>query len=437
MLLAPVCVLALALAQDGSKDPLDSGFAELRTVLCRAHPGESRTPAELVTRLAALGPEAVPALYAMVTGAGFDALIGEEWVPSAWFCRPEEIPGVCANALERAPTEAVLAQVELALSGEPSFQERLVQLRILAGQGRAEGLELVLRGARELGEVELGRPSVRAALEGALEAILRRDGHALARIEKELEHLEPILAESVVAALAGSERPEAMATLERAFRLGTPARDHVARAMAELELARPWQLEGRTFRTCGAWLRGQDPDLRAQGARLAGRLHALSALPELVDLTDPARELDPGVRRCALEALEAMAGIPLEPVGLEAWLAREESWKEERFDGLLETVVRGEPGAAKESLHELARHPLYRHQTARSLAESLSSQPLVVARLSCDELGRIGSRQALPGLLDVAEHLPRLRVAAAGAMRRITGETRELTPELWRRLVGT
>ena len=128
--------------------------SDVRTVLARRAPLETRTPSELADGLAALGPAAVPQLYELATGRGLEALVDGEWLPSAWSCEPEAIAELCANALERAPdAAAVLAHLARALDAKPNDHERLLILRILAGQGSAAGLELVLRSASELGDL--------------------------------------------------------------------------------------------------------------------------------------------------------------------------------------------------------------------------------------------------------------------------------------------
>lgn len=426
--------LVLALASSGPHD--GERLEELRGVLMRRAASEQRTPAELAVRLAALGPEAIPVLYEQVTGTGLEALIGGEWQPSAWHCRPEEIPGLCAAALERAPAAAVREHIARVLDGEPTFQERLVVLRILGAQGSAAGLALVLRDAAALGELELGRPSVRTTLRAALRAILTGDPAAWVLLEKRIDELEPATCEVLVEAIGESGLARGMDVLARLLTRGRVATGHVAEAMAELEHARPWDLSGRTLAHCSDWLTSRDPRECARAARLAGRLHALEAVPALIELASHA---DGVVRRCATGALREIAGLPLEldPAGWAAWFEREHDWKDRRWEPLLGTLVAADPGAANEAMRELARHPLYRHESARVLAESLGRLARGVALAACAELERLGSRWALPGLVTGLQlRQPHVRAAAWRALCTLTGEKHELASEPWRALIG-
>lgn len=409
---------------------------DLRAVLLRDRALESPTRAELASRLAALGPAAVPSLYALATGNGLAELIGGEWVPEAWHCLPEEIPALSSTALGLAPIHAVCAEFERALDQEPTFQERIVMLRILGAQRSADGLALVLRNASEFEPLDFASQGTQPALREALTCILRHDARSWDLAEKALGELEPETITILAEVLGGSGKARGMDLLERMLRLESLDPAFIAECMAHLEEARPWDLGGRTLEVVTPWLRSLEADRRALAARLAGRLRGLAAVPTLIEL---ARDADPQVHRCALGALEAMAGHPLEPdpVALDAWFAREEAWKEARWSELHETVLRGPPGVAKEALREFARHPLYLPQAAGMLAADLleaQSSNLVL----CIELERIGSRLAVPGLLASMERgESRLRAAAWRALRAITGEDRELSSELWRQFVDS
>lgn len=415
---------------------LAPGLQDVRAVLLRRSLHDNRTPAELVTGLAALGADAVPALYGLVTGRELGALCGD-WQPSDWKCLPEEIPVLGAQALSGAPTSVVVEHLARALDQEPNLQERLVILRILSGQGSAEGLDLVWRSAGELEELGLSSPSVARALCDALVAILREDRRSWTSAEQRLEKLAPASLEVLLTAIGEAGQPRGMELLARLFASGSPPRSRVVEAMAELELACPWTLAGRTLEHCSAWLTSPDAAECAHAARLAGRLHALEAVPALIELVSHIDEL---VRRCAVDALQRMAGLPLDQDAnaWSTWHEGELSWRQERWDTLLATLVSGRPGPANEALRELAAHPLFRHEMARSLADSLSQQPRAVALSACAELERLGSRWSLPGLVAVLEGAePELRDAARRALSAFTGESRERAVEPWRALVGS
>lgn len=411
---------------------LDDPQGDLRAVLARRSPSDERSPAELAHALADLGSRAVPMLYELATGRGLESLIGEEWLPAAWSCEPERIPELCALALESAPRAAVLAHLADVLDGGPTYHERLVILRVLAGQGSGEGLELVLRSARELGDLELLRPRVRLALRAALSSILRGEPRSFERLLARLDTLESALCEVLVEAIGEAGRRQGMLVLTRLLESGQVTRGRVVEAMAELESMRPWDLGGQTLASCGPLFRSPDASERALVARLVGSLHSIESIPDLLLL---ASDSDALVRRCALGALADMANQPFDPEVevWESWYLREQAWQEAHWSGLLETLVALQPGPANEALRELTRHPLYRHEAARAIAESLREQPPMVALAACAELENLGSYLALPGLVAALEEgHAQLKAGAWRALRRLTGQERPLSMELWR-----
>ncbi|NOT31131.1 MAG: hypothetical protein HOP15_11840 [Planctomycetes bacterium] len=407
----------------------------MRAVLHRPSGTEERTADELANGLVALGPAAVPVLYELVTGRGLELLVGEEWRPADWSCEPEAIPGLCLLALERAPTDAVIKEIERALADEPSHQDRLVLLRLLGAKGSAAGLALAFRDAAELGDLELLRPRVRTALREALAAILRRDPSSWSLLDKALAKLEPATREVLVDAIGDTGQKQGMAVLVRLLQAGQPSRARVVENMARLECARPWDLAGQTMEHAARLLNSQEAAERALAARVAGSVHALEVIPELIALVD---DSEPLVSRCAVEALAALADLPLgsESGAWEAWHQRERNWRETSWTPLLDALVSARPGPANEALRELVGHPLYRHEAALAIADCLALQPHAVALAACAELESLGSHWALPGLIATLEQAqPQLRAAAWRALRALTGEERKLVPALWRSLV--
>ena len=402
----------------------------VRATLARRTPTDARARDELAAGLAALGPAAVPVLYELATGRGLEHLIVAEWLPEEWACQPEEIPELCTLALARAPSAAVLEQLAHVLDAGPAGPERLAIARVLGAQASADGLALFLRNAAELGDLELERPRVHAALRADLAAVLEHDPRAFALLAQRLDALEPAIGDVLVDAIGDARRRQGMDLLERLFENGRAERAGVVTAMAELERARPWDLAGETMAHAAPLLRGSDASERALAARLAGVVHDLSSVSELIALVEDA---EPAVSRSAAAALTAMAGVPLEAGAWGDWYEREQAWHDARFATLLETLASVRPGPANEALRELLKHPLYRHEVARAIAESLGEQPRAVALAACAELEHLGSRAALPGLVAaLGGASPQLKAAAWRALHALTGEEHELSLDRWR-----
>jgi hypothetical protein len=431
--LGPV-VLGLGLLSQAGGD--GGSFEEVLALLRRRSGEVVEARPVLVSRLAALGAPAVPALYELATGRSMELLAGTEWRPEAWLCLPEEIPELCTLALASAPKAAVLAHLTATLDAGPEVHERLVLARVLGSLGSSDGLALWLRIAAELGDPGLQGPSVRAALRSALATILLCDARSFEVLAPLLEGLEAGPCAVLVEALGACGRSRGMGVLERLLEAGKPQRTHVLAAMAELEESRPWQHAGRTMARCAPLLRSPDASERALAARLAGSLHDLRSVPSLIALVE---DSDAVVRRCAAAALGDMARLPLgeEVEAWESWYAREASWRDEHWNRLLGTLAGSSPGPANEALCELVRHPLFRHEAARAIADTLREQPPAVALAACRELEGLGSPWALPGLVaTLGGAQAQLGAAVWRTLRRLSGEELELEPTAWSAWIG-
>ena len=413
--------------------PGKEDLARVRDVLRRDDSAES-APQILVQKLVALGPDAVDELYALATGKANDALIGEEWVPAQWLCLPEEIAPLCAAALERAPDEPLFACFTQALDDGPTFQEHLVQARLLGARGSAGGLALLMRNATMIGELDFERPSVRKTLRGALGAILRRDERAWSALDPVLDS-GAALSRVVVEAIGESASVRGMAVLERLFARGSLPREDMARAMAALEAARPFDLGGRTMNACRVYWRSPDAAERALVAVLASRVHALERIPELIEFLGDGEAV---VSRSAAQTLAALAGcaVASSGEGWTQWHELEQAWFQERFGACSAQLIAARAGDATEVLAEFAAHPLYRHAAARVLAESLPRMKRAPALAACRELERIASPGSIPGLVAVlVSGPPAIQNAVAATLRTLVGDSAHDLAH-WRAWVG-
>ena len=92
-------------------------------------------------------------------------------------------------------------------------------------------------------------------------------------------------------------------------------------------------------------------------------------------------------------------------------------------------------GAATAALVELAAHPLYRRDSARTIAAALAGLDDKAARFACRVLVALDSRAAVPGLVQaLGGRRPRVAEAAWLALKAITGEERPPAIRAWRDL---
>jgi hypothetical protein len=427
-----VALLAVALGAGSPGDAYDG----VRTAL-RRNGVEERTNEELTRALVALGPKSIPLLYSLVLGAGLDGLIGKDWIPAAWACQPEEIPDLCRRALAQMPAKEVIAHLAQVARSRPEIKERVVAMRILSGLRAAEGLQLVWSTTQELGALELGYPSVRTAVRGAMGAILSHTPTAWEWVDEHLEETDPATAQLLVETLGEIRLPQGMAVLEELLSTGSLPEAKLLSSMVELEAHSPWQLAGATARHLERCFRAQEPERRALAAALAGQLLLASSVPELLATIE---DVDPRVRAAAAHALARMSNRPsdLDPTAWASWYEAELSWREKRVPNLLGALTGPRPGPASEALKELFTHPLWKRELARETASRLAKAPHPVGISACALLEHAHVRDALPGLVQTLEARdPRLKKAAWRALQGLSGKDLPLDLASWRELVQT
>lgn len=426
------CVALLAPAARG-EDRAADGYDAVRHVLRRKHQDDQRTQRDLVLELAELGPERIPVLYDLVVGRGLDRLLGAggDWAPAAWVCEPDEIGAVSQQALERLPARHVVAHLEKELGGA-DLSQKLLALRILGGLGSQEGLELAWRTAASCGDRGLAHANVRRSVIAALGAILRDNPRAFEWVEERASEASPLLCLALVDSVVAAEDPRGMACLQALLREFPEQQAAVLEGMAELERLFPWRLAGGLTSHLTRLARSPDWEERRLFAALEARVHDVDLVPGLIDLLDDG---DGRVQRAAVLAIEEVGRLPLgrDAAAWEAWYEREHAWWEQEGGALAETLLHTANGRATEALRELSQHPLYRHEAARTIGETLLRQPTPSCIQACNALITLGSRAAIPGLLAAIERgHAQLRNSAWRALRDLTTANLPLSADVWR-----
>ena len=420
-----ICPTSCAPPPSPSADEL----AAVRAVLLRSEGASAARDDVLVRRLVALGTGAAPVLFSLATGEGVEALqIGDE--PEAWMCPPERVGALALAALADLPAVAMREFLRAECRAHPDREVRVAALDVLGRQGSPEGLAMFFELVEASGD-ELEHRSLRAVAGEALLAMLRKDAATAAALERPLLAAPLPVQHLACEALARCNRPAAVGLLSKLFGRD-PELDHVAlEALAQLGERFPWRVGDEVSKRLRAALRRDEPRLRAAVAHALGRTKDAPSFPALIALlADP----DPAVVRAARWALCEISGQTRigDQAGWQRWLEAEISWWQEAGETRLEALDPRDSTRLSEALRELSMHPLARESVVDVLSSGLSELDPAARRVACLSLARLGSRRAVPALIEcLFDPEEELRATAWQALRALTGEDLPPEPQVW------
>ncbi len=406
------------------------GLGAVRAALVRKAPEERATSAQLVSRLTALGPPAIPGLFRVVTGEGIEELFaatpgGEE---PDFLCEPDVLGGLALEALARLPASDVVDHLRLRLAQAPERDVRLAEMRVLTALGQARGLELVLEIARGLGHEILARP-VREPLRTALTTILRSDEAAYSLLATQLPELGDELVLLVAEAL--EQEPDGAGILVEILGRGPALERRALEALVALEDRLPWRVHLDVRAQVRSRLTHPNDEVRCAALLAVGRLHDADSLPALITcLEDGSAE----AARAAQWSLQQVAGEreSRQAGDWNAWVKAETAWLREEGALLRSELGTGEGSKMVASLRELLPHRMARDPVVEELVLLLPDLAPELQTLACDTLGRLGSRAAVPALVDLLSGEERaVREAAGRALRALCGQDLPAEPQPW------
>ena len=179
-------------------------------------------------------------------------------------------------------------------------------------------------------------------------------------------------------------------------------------------------------------LRSGETKLVQTAAMAVGRLGDEESIPLLITLLE---EGSGGMRVHATRALEAITGVSLrdDPVRWSAWYERENLWFEENVDELFEQLDSQHEEVIFGAVRGLAKMRLHRDETAARLLALLDHDSPSVRRIACQALGQLGSRAAVPPLIDLlVDDDEGVAQSAWVALRWLTGLELPMDHAVWR-----
>lgn len=336
------------------------------------------------------------------------------------------------------PARDVVAALERRLDEEPgpSLELRLAAVEVLGELGSAHGLALLLEQAEGAGPLALRSPAVRRRVVASLAQLLARDPLACAELPAPSDDggsgADRALEGVVVEALGASGRPEAVPLL--LARLGGPRERDERAVEAAVGIAGelPWCVDATTRGALRDLLLHERWAVRRAAAVHLGRAHDAAAFDDLVDALGDA---EPAVRAAAREGLAALTGTRT-PADAEAWWRWHEmqaAWWSASGPRIGEQLASERPGDVVDAVRELGAHALFRDAGVAPLERALAAADPDVALGAARALGLLGSRLAVPALVDALERPdPALREAAGRSLVALTGRRLPAEAAAWR-----
>ncbi|MFN0242558.1 MAG: HEAT repeat domain-containing protein [Planctomycetota bacterium] len=374
-------------------------------------------PGTLTERLAAPGPSAIPALL--------DVLVQARVPKSADTDAPQLLSkpqrALVVATLVRLPATDVRAELDARLSIDPRTRAvRIAALHVLGVIGTEPDLDRLGELARGADGEALDREE-RDALREAHAAFLRRMPHVLTSVEKHWHRRDPAANEALLLALGDLQEKRAMELIFQVAR--TDAR------LAQLALS--------TVRRTGAsgnpevdlefarWLRHRTDPQRTEWTRAV--LYALGELDEgesLDVLVDALSDAKPGLRDAAEWSLQKISGTTHSGDSdfWNAWRRRELQWMDRGRARCRSAFESSDVGAIVQALREYSGRRLFRSELVRDVVVLLERPQSALQELACTTLGELGSRAAVPALVQaLASARPAVAEAAWRALTKVAG----------------
>lgn len=414
----------------------DSRFGRAIYKLLDPNKLRGRVHEELVDAVVALGPDAVPTLFAYLAGT----MEG----PEPEFTPAPEIPEnleislpdaprediVVIDALKRFPRARVVPQITSAML-HANVDVKLVGMRILGDIGDAQAVDSWLDVMSDVPELHLQRAYVQAPSEAALASILQRDRNAFNSLTLRIKTVPPRIVPAIVRAIGGSGCARGVDVL-----LGLLGRDE---ALDLVVLAQAARLGEDTLGTLPDeqlnWLRpflgDDDWRVRREAVAALGRLQDYSSYAQMVALLDDEQRL---IAQTAAWSLRRMSGQDFgdDSAAWRSWFESELAWFQSEGARWTQGLEDEDTTRVVDATRELLQHPLFKHDVAQSLLPLLGHENPAIGTSVATALGQIGSRTAIPALVaTLTADDEALRTAAWTALVALTGRQLPLDPAAW------
>lgn len=392
---------------------------------------ELEPAAPLEARIAALGADVVPPLFACLEARA----VGDEWAPGGeGFTLDGSRYEAGLAAFGLVPRSAVQALADALAEEVWSSERRSLALRVGA-VARLDCARVIALATPPEEDARLERGLRHRATE-AFEAALADSARDAWLVHARWSTLHPQVAECAVEAIGALEPADSLPVLTRSLGVVAGLDCGLLRAVADAARRRTSVLSADYGDAVRKILETTDDSAtRYAAAVAAGALGDPRSVPRLVELVGGD---DVAARIGAAQALEDITGLELDD-NHDRWLA----WYEEELRwwtlGSPETFAAlrsSHPSRVANAIHEIGRHRLDTDGLALELVVCLDHDEDAVVRLTCEVLALQGSWNAVPGLVRLARGGDRAASEAAlQALARITGHAGPADDRRWDELL--
>lgn len=339
---------------------------------------------------------------------------------------------ILVKALARFPRSDVVAAIRVRAGAQPTIERTLFTTRILGRIGGPDAILAIEWLAPMLDDMQWQRPFVVSVFEESLVAIANEHPKNARRLGEALARAEARVAPAFARAIAAPQNPSAVALLLRAV-----GRERELDMCIMIELAKFGE-RGDTSGSTGdisrlrAYCESTDPGVRRCAAQALSKLGDEDSLGPIIAMLDSRNALTIQTAERCLTTLTGLAlGRDSKPWN--AWREREFEWLETHNQRLLEEIGSNDAKRVADAIREFAAHRLFRNQAAAAIAPLTVQSDPELQRQACIGLGLFGSGRALPALLERLEFGDDVvRAEAEKALKKLTGLDISTGLEGWR-----
>ena len=355
--------------------------------------------AELIEDLAALGAPLAPIAAGILCGeiARPELAYGSEDQP----VDPRLVElhdGVLRGALQRLDRGVVVDHLARRAAGDAPLEVRLCVARLLGESRHPRAADVLLQVAAGIEPIHLARAYVLQSFEQPLAEALAADPRAdtalIGRVGRFAPQVRDLLLRAAVQADSAATRRFLCSRLTAGDEEQVVVLGAIAAARVGAFEASPDQVAHVRTR-----LRSLEEGVPRLAALALGKLEDIESLPDLMGLLDSEDALE---SKAAHESLCWISGSDLGRTSSawRRWLSGEQNWLSNVAPSQLAQLSSGDRLAVHRALRELQRHPLYRHEFAPEVAQLLYAADEDLAVAGCEALAALGSREALPALIE-------------------------------------
>ncbi|MCZ6597745.1 MAG: HEAT repeat domain-containing protein [Planctomycetota bacterium] len=392
---------------------------------------DSTDPTGLDRDLAALGPGAIPRLFAVLEHGRLLA----EWIEGGDESVPL-LPGhstAVLRALALQPHDELIAHLEGVAAEGASRRRDETAMLVLGAAGTEHDYRLLVRLAQPGVDEGAVPMSTRDAFEEALDDILRRRPASVGALHASYRECPTALLAPMVRAIGRQDTAAAISVLSGMLGPDDDLDPVIFNEIARLGARIPHPIDDSVRRSVRFHLNGGDSPTVQAAIAAAGGIEDWEALPDLELLLGSE---DQNVRWGSAWALRKITDrdLGLDPAAWATWREAEMEWWVVEAPQRFAELASDDPVVASRAILEIAQRRLYRHELATSLAAGLDRTEPGLLIMICTALGQLGSPVVLPGLVNLLEHDdPGVQASAWQALTGITGENLPLESASWRK----